>query len=194
MSASITALVIGIVGVAGTLASGLLAHRSALRTKQLELDRSERQKREEWQELARRENLAARRMSYVTVNQRLRNHHDALWDIVRELRVGRPVTAAQRERAAEARQAMGEAYAEAQMIVSDDVLVVVADLTHRLRHISNVVARHLAEEEEADEDLDALHERLLRASESLYEVRQTMRNDLGITSLPIGRPTGHGAH
>lgn len=195
MSASFTALIIGIVGVVGTLASGLLAHRSALRTKRIELDHAERQVREERRESDRQAYLAARRATYVTLNQSLRNYHSALWDLAPTLRTGGGSGEARQEqadRAGLARQALSEAYAEAQMLVSDDVLTVVGALTHRLHLIYKILMQHHTGEP-ADEDLDAVHERLLGTSEGLYEARQTMRKDLGITSLPISRPSDHGA-
>jgi hypothetical protein len=75
------------------------------------------------------------------------------------------------------------------MVASDEVLRRGGDLFHLLGKIRTALnaaspdtTNHLAE---AKGDLD-------RASEMLYEVRQTMRTDLGITDLPIERPPDHG--
>jgi hypothetical protein len=196
MSASVVALIIGVVGVIGTLASGLLAHRSALRTKRIELDHAERQVREERRESDRQTYLAARRAMYVTLNQNLRNYHGALWRLALALRAPDGPGEERRDRAGQAdgtRQALSDSYAEAQMLVADDVLVVVGTLTHQLHLIYTILVQH-HEGEPADEDLDAVQVRLVRGSEGLYEARQTMRKDLGITSLPISRPPDQGAH
>lgn len=63
---------------------------------------------------------------------------------------------------------------------------------HQLHRIHALLGPH-ERGEEADESLDDIRERLERASEGLYEVRQTMRRDLGVSALPVGRPDGYGA-
>lgn len=78
MGPSTSALVVAVVGVTGTLASGLMAHRSALRSKSAELDHAERQRRDEQLVVERRETLSERRASCAALNQRLRQFHSLL--------------------------------------------------------------------------------------------------------------------
>ncbi|MEU9533032.1 hypothetical protein AB0D00_11995 [Streptomyces sp. NPDC048213] len=191
MDPSLTALVVAVVGVAGTLASGVMAHRGALRAKTVELDRAERQRRDEQLAAERREALAARRASYAVFNQRLRQFHSVLSKDYFALAAGEADPGRARERE-EPRRVLRDVYAEAQMVNSDDVLAAAGGVVHQLHRIHALLGPH-ERGEEADESLDDIRERLERASEGLYEVRQTMRRDLGVSVLPVRRPDGYGA-
>ncbi|WP_329025447.1 MULTISPECIES: hypothetical protein [unclassified Streptomyces] len=191
MDPSLTALVVAVVGVAGTLASGVLAHRGALKAKTVELDRAERQRRDEQLAAERREALAARRASYAVFNQRLRQFHSVLSKDYFALAAGEADPDRARERE-DPRRVLRDVYAEAQMEISDDVLAAAGGVVHQLHRIHALLGPH-ERGEEADESLDDIRERLERASEGLYEVRQTMRRDLGVSALPVGRPDGYGA-
>ncbi|TRV81429.1 hypothetical protein FKN01_02930 [Streptomyces sp. 130] len=191
MDPSLTALVVAVVGVAGTLVSGVLAHRGALRAKTVELDRAERLRREELLADERREALAARRASYAVFNQRLRQFHSVLSKDYFALAAGeaRPGQGLERE---EPRRVLRDVYAEAQMVISDDVLTVAGGVVHQLHRIHALLGQH-EQGGAADEPLEDVRQRLERASEGLYEVRQTMRRDLGVSVLPVHRPDGYGA-
>ncbi|MEV5602889.1 hypothetical protein AB0L33_15745 [Streptomyces sp. NPDC052299] len=191
MDPSLTALIVAVVGVAGTLVSGVLAHRGALRAKTVELDRAERLRREELLADERREALAVRRASYAVFNQRLRQFHSVLSKDYFALAAGetRPGRSQERE---EPRQVLRDVYAEAQMVISDPVLSVGGGVVQQLHRIHALLGRH-ERGEPADESLEDIRERLERASEGLYEVRQTMRRELGVSALPVHRPDGYGA-
>ncbi|MGW1185249.1 hypothetical protein ACWD7Y_28670 [Streptomyces drozdowiczii] len=191
MDPSLTALIVAVVGVAGTLASGVMAHRGALKAKTVELDRAERQRRDEQLAAERREALAARRASYAVFNQRLRQFHSVLSKDYFALAAGEAGPDRARERE-EPRRVLRDVYAEAQMVISDDVLAAAGGVVHQLHRIHTLLGPH-ERGEEAEESLDDIRERLERASEGLYEVRQTMRRDLGVSGLPVTRPDGYGA-
>lgn len=186
MDTSISALVIAVVGVVGTLLSGLLAHRSALRAKSIDIAHTERQQRK--QELAqeRRESHDARRATYTALNQALRQFHAILFREHRARAEGVDASslASLAEQREEARGTLRDVYAEAQMVVPDDVLTISGRVVHQLFRVHTLLSR----ENPSDEALRDVAERLSRTSELLYEVRQTMRKDLGITALPIERP------
>lgn len=170
--------------------AGLLAHRSALQAKTVELDHAERQRRQEQLAIERREALSARRASYAAFNQRLRQFHSALSRDYLALASGQASPQQGQERE-EPRRTLRDVYAEAQMVVSDDVLLVVSNVVHQLHRIHALLGQH----EQAiatEEPLEDIKDRLERASEGLYEVRQTMRRDLGVSALPIQRPDGYG--
>ncbi|GES31150.1 hypothetical protein AB0G60_12910 [Streptomyces angustmyceticus] len=191
MSPSTSALIVAVVGVAGTLLSGVLAHRSTLRSKSMELGHEEQQRCEERLAEERREALNERRASYAALNQHLRHFHQALSRHFLVLEAGH-ASAQQTQAREESRRNLREVYAEAQMTVPDDVLTSGGNLVHQLHRIHVLLSQH-EQEATTDEPLSDIKERLERASESLYEVRQTMRRDLGITELPIRRPDGYGA-
>ncbi len=180
-----------VVGVLGTLVSGLLAHRSALRATTVELAHQERQWQQERRAQDRREELAARRAAYTALNQAMRHFHAVLYrDHQAYAARGADPEAHDRDAAHERREAdrraLRDAYAEAQMIVPDAVLETAGRLVHHLSRTHALLGEGGAPAEE-------IGERLARASERLYEVRQTMRRDLGISVLPTARPEGYGA-
>jgi hypothetical protein len=185
--ASTSSLVVAVVGVLGTLLSGILAHRSALRAKAIELEHARQVQQEERRAQERRELLEARRASYATFNQSLRQFHGALWRRHREL-VDGEADAEARPRSPEveeARRALMGVYAEVQMVASDEVMEIGGSLLRLLLKIR----AHL--EGPSREPLEEVGKQLSLASERLYEVRQTMRKDLGVTDRPVERPPDH---
>lgn len=141
MDPSLTALIVAVVGVAGTLVSGVMAHRGALRAKTVELDRAERLRREDLLADERREALAVRRASYAVFNQRLRHFHSVLSKDYFALAAGEARPGQGRERE-ETRQVLRDVYAEAQMVISDTVLSVAGGVVHQLHRIHAVLLRH----------------------------------------------------
>jgi hypothetical protein len=192
VDASTSALVVAVVGVLGTLMSGLLAHRGSLRAKHVELTHLARERQEERRAQERREIREQRRASYALFNQALRQHHAALFRQYLDLRAGRTDTAAHAE-VRETGDALRDVYAESQMVASDDVMTMGGGVFHLLSRIRALLAGESADRDGLEVPLDEVERRLRRASRGLYEVRQTMRADLGITQLPAERPDGHGA-
>jgi hypothetical protein len=92
----------------------------------------------------------------------------------------------------EARQTLRDVYAEVQMVASDDVLEIGGALFHLLSKIYFELNPESSHDPVPEEHLTETKEHLERASEMLYEARQSMRKDLGITALPIARPPGYG--
>ncbi len=78
------------------------------------------------------------------------------------------------------------------MVISDDVLAVAGNIVHQLHRLHALLGQH-EQAIRTEESLEEIKDRLERASEGLYEVRQTMRRDLGISELPIQRPNDYGA-
>ncbi|MEU0805510.1 hypothetical protein [Streptomyces sp. NPDC005970] len=190
MDATTSSLVVAVVGVLGTLMSGLLTHRSALRSKTVELEHARQEKREERQVLEHREMLEARRVSYAAFNQSLRQFHAALSQHYLDLVAGRG-DGETRPEVEEARRALRDVYAEAQMVASDEVLTIGGGVVHLLSGVQSLLDPHLREDDPLEELLAEAKDRLGTGSEGLYEVRQTMRKDLGITELPVERPHGY---
>lgn len=193
MSPSTSALIVAVVGVVGTLLSGVLAYRSALRSKGMELEHSERQQRDL---RAVEERQAARpelKSSYASFNQQLRQLHQVASRHLLALEAGQGTTAQTAERE-EVRSSLRAVYAEVQMVVPDEVLDAGGRLVHRLHRIHALLAQHEQTTTAApDEPLPQIRERLEQVSEGLYEVRQLMRRDLGITETALSRPRGYGA-
>ncbi|MFJ6723979.1 hypothetical protein ACIQPQ_03605 [Streptomyces sp. NPDC091281] len=192
MSATTSSLIIGIVGILGTLFSGVLSHRSAMRAKKMELDHVVQQAREQRTDERFTADLEMRRASYGELNRALRDYYSDLRLALQALERGRAVGEL-RERMTEGRAGVRAAYAAAQMTASDTVLRPVGDLVQLLHHLYNHLVLHGDGEAADDADpLDALRGSLDRASEKLYETRQIMRADLGLTTAPPDRPQGYG--
>ncbi|MFJ5935438.1 hypothetical protein AB9128_28135 [Streptomyces cinereoruber] len=131
MGASWSALLIAVVGVAGTLGAALLTQVRADRTKRMELRAAADQRREERdhaEELLRaeralqgqRESLERRRACYITLNTAARQYLTEMTNHLHALARGEGV-AASLENLEAARVAYRESYAESQMIVPDVV-------------------------------------------------------------------------
>ncbi|KOX32444.1 MULTISPECIES: hypothetical protein [unclassified Streptomyces] len=131
MGASWSALLIAVVGVAGTLGAALLTQVRADRTKRMELRAAADQRREERdhaEELLRaeralqgqRESLERRRACYITLNTAARQYLTEMTNHLHALARGEDVTASL-EHLEAARVAYRESYAESQMIVPDVV-------------------------------------------------------------------------
>ncbi|MFF2652039.1 hypothetical protein [Streptomyces sp. NPDC058045] len=199
MGSSVVALTVAVVGVVGTLLSGVLAHRSALRAKSLELDHAQREREAERAAAEHRETVQERRAAYTAFNHRLRQFHYTVSKHLGVLRAG-PAPAGQTEEREAARQALREAYAEAQMVVPDDVLLASSSVVQQLYRVHYLLGEHEGQVSAPDTEsgsasasasLDDIQARIEHASEGLYAVRQTMRRDLGITELAIPRPDNH---
>ncbi|MFD8566653.1 hypothetical protein [Streptomyces sp. NPDC059639] len=182
MSASVSALVVAVVGVLGTLVSGLLAHRSASRAKQLELRHADDQRRADQERNELQEMMAARRTSYARLNQAVRHFHAVLTNHRSRTT---PLSAEQQVEMEDARRSLRDAYAESQMIASDDVLGPAGKLVNDL-YRTHVLIKELGQDGPTawPRRIDDL---LMHSAESLYGLRQRMRKDLGITDLPIDR-------
>lgn len=131
MGASWTALLIAVVGVAGTLGAALLTQIRADRTKRMELQAAAEQRHEERghaEELLRaeqarqqqRESLERRRACYITLNTAARQYLTEMSNHLHALRRGED-PAPSLENLEAGRLAYRESYAESQMIVPDVV-------------------------------------------------------------------------
>ncbi|MFB6891631.1 hypothetical protein ACFCX4_20265 [Kitasatospora sp. NPDC056327] len=190
---SLTALLVAVVGVAGTLASALLTQRrsDALRREEREL--TDRLRREEAAEQRRTVDLAERRAGYTAYNIAARQFLSALNDAMHALRRD-PATAGPELATMEAlRVEYRNCYAEAQMAVPDRVL---AEVTRANRSLSTVygILKRLAHGSagqagpvgptDRDESLATAVGAIETCWTHLARLRVTMRRDLGISAAP----------
>ena len=186
---------VAVVGVVGTLLSALLTQRAAERSRRHEHERSELAR-------ARKRQVAERLSCYVALNTAARQYLAALTDQLHALSRAEDPRAV-RQRLTEARDVHRDVYAEAQMRLPDPVLDLAGEATRalgtlygRLRRLDDGVARPGDSLDAAQEEIDALWERL-------RELRREMRADLGASEaarpdpLVPGPPhsrTGPGAY
>jgi hypothetical protein len=177
MSAGVLALIVAIVGVAGTLASALLTQALSLRAKRMEVDEQRRQRLEERDEERQRTEFKDRRDSCIALNMAARRFRQALKNCLFE---GVDERGGELEKA---RQEFTGRYGEAQMILPDTVLNIASAASGRLAEVYGKVkagqqpgAPRLgaSEREKLENFLD--HE----VRSVLRELRQAMRRDLGV--------------
>lgn len=194
MSSAIVSLIIAVVGVSGTLASAVLTQRSSLRARREELAHTERVRRAEQEDAEEKRRTERLRDCYVRLNANDRNYRDALLAYAYALKAGLPGEAESAEVAA-ARRAQRDARAEAQMVVSDQVLDAEGEVNRQLTRAYSSLKRI---EREGDvsvraNQLDKAIERLDRIISMMSRVRVLMRRELGITDVREAKSEHHPA-
>ncbi|MER6217744.1 MULTISPECIES: hypothetical protein [unclassified Streptomyces] len=170
----IGAMLVAVVGVAGTLGGALLTQRGAARAKQREI------------ELVRaheevRENLALRRGCYTALNRDSRQFTTALNRHLHVLRE-RGVEDADLEALEAAKSAHRDTYAEAQMIAPDAVLDPATAVNHALTRVYGQVRRLERGAPEEGETMAAVSAAQQDLWDLLRVMRAAMRRDLGVSS------------
>lgn len=121
ISSAIVSLVIAVVGVCGTLASAIFTQGLSQRARLEELGRTERLRLADQEAAENKSKTDQLRSCYVQLNANDRNYRDAMLAYAYALKAGSPAKAEAKEMTA-ARRAQRNARAEAQMIVSEEVL------------------------------------------------------------------------
>jgi hypothetical protein len=177
MSADIIALIVAIVGVAGTLASALLTQLLSARAKHAELDDLRQQRLEERAEERRRVEYRDRRDSCAAVNMTARRFRQALKNFLFE---GTHEKAHELE---QARQEFTSRYGEAQMILPYTVLTEASAANGCLADAYGMVkagrrpGEHRPEAAEMARIENFIDETV---GSALRQLRHAMRVDLGV--------------
>src|SRR5579871_4298968 len=116
-----SAMVIAVVGVCGTLASAIITQMFSQRSRNQELEAAERRRLAEQETAEKQRKIDQLRSCYVQLNANDRNYRDAMLAYAYALKAGSSGEAEAAE-VATARRAQRDARAEAQMIVSEEVL------------------------------------------------------------------------
>ncbi|MEW2611194.1 hypothetical protein AB0937_13475 [Streptomyces sp. NPDC047880] len=170
----LSAVIIAVAGVAGTLGGSLLTQRAAERARRREL------------ELVRdhedvREYLLLRRTCYAELNRDARQFTTALNRHLHLLREG-GVEEADKHALEEAKRAHRDRYSAAQMIAPDDVLARASTVNQALNKVYGQVKRMERGEPEPGETMaDAFHAQA-EIWDMLRAMRTMMRRDLGVSA------------
>ncbi|MEU5216350.1 hypothetical protein AB0G79_09120 [Streptomyces sp. NPDC020807] len=191
MNASLTALLIAVVGVAGTLGAALLTQSRAERTKLLELRAAAEQRREEHAHAERsahaeqerqrqRESLERRRACYIALNTTARHFLTSMTNHLHAVRRGED-EAASLETLEAARGAFRDCFAESQMIAPAPVRQHVGQARQRLLGAYGSLRTYLDDPDAHAAELaameDALHQDVWPF---LGAMKDAMRRDLGV--------------
>lgn len=177
MSSNLTALIVAIVGVVGTLFAALLTQRSYIRVKQLEL----RDQHDERQEERQQTNARERRQAYIALNAAARIYRRSMKNRLYE--DAEPPAELER-----ARREFDLRMAEVQLIAHTKVLDAAHSASTRLAdtfgHVTQYTVRFgvdkplVMDDSERQELIDELNGPI---AERLRELRKAMREDLGVT-------------
>lgn len=179
MSASVSALIVAFLGIAGTVTSGFLAQWGAGRTKARELAHSDNQTRAERAYQERRTLLDARRSCYADLNTAARLYQTALTDFFHALNCG-SVSPEIQEALEEARLAHRARHSEAQMLVPDNVLGVASAVNKHLGEFYGLLKRLQADMPEGSDSLARAEEYRRNSWDLIAGMRSEMRRDLGV--------------
>jgi hypothetical protein len=179
LNPSTSALVIALVGIAGTLSSALLTQRSANNSKVRELEWADQQRREDRTYQAKQAAVEARRTCYVALNIAARLYQTALTNYFVAVRAG-AVTDEIRAEVDEIRRDHRARHAEAQMLVPDPVLVAASAVNGNLGNLYGILRRLDLGAPEPGETIEVADEMRARIWDLLAEMRSVMRFDLGI--------------
>ena len=174
MNANVTALVVAVVGVAGTLFAALLTQRSYIRTKKLELQ----EQRDQRDEQRRQAGLKDRRESYVALNAAARVYRRALKDRLYE----HDKSSEDLERA---RREFDLRISEEQLIGHNAVVDAAHLVSARLADAFGRVRRYEAGLTSPDDISDAERAALIDdldgpVAQEIRHLRTVMRRDLGV--------------
>jgi hypothetical protein len=186
MSSAVVSLVIAIVGVCGTLASAIFTQRLSQQARLEELGRTERLRIADQEAAAKKSKTDQLRNCYVQLNANDRHYRDAMLAYAYTLKAGLPAEAEAAEMKT-ARRAQRRARAEAQMMVSEEVLesegLVNAGLTVAYRHLQRI-QRGESDARDREPLLDEVIELLDEVIRLLARARVVMRLDLGVIDKP----------
>jgi hypothetical protein len=181
MSSSTSALVIALVGIAGTLSSGLLTQRSANNSKIRELERADQQRKEDRAYQTEQAAIEARRTCYVALNIAARLYQTALTNYFIAINAG-SVTDEIRTDVDNMRRDHRARHAEAQMLVPDAVLTAAGAVNSHLSNLYGVLRRLDLGEPQPGETIEVASEMRVKAWDLLSVMRTVMRHDLGIVA------------
>ncbi|MBE8477928.1 hypothetical protein [Streptomyces justiciae] len=178
------ALLVAVVGVCGTLSAAWLTQRSAARSLAAERHNAERLRQHEETARAQERVQQLRLTSYVALNQCARHYFGALNNSLHAL----PERAEHLDELQETRSEYRACYAEAQMVVPDQVLAVASAVNRELNQAYGILRRlHGGTLRDAD-SAEQARAHLDAARRLLHDLRREMRLDLGITQVVDGSP------
>jgi hypothetical protein len=194
MDSGVTAVVAAGIAVLGTLLSSVLTQLISARNKRQEGEQA-RQDRQEEQEIGeKRRDFVERRTAYTQLNTEMRKFRRELSNYLHLIRAGRATDEALAV-LQNVRHSYSEHYADAQMIVSDNVFGAgrrvnrgLLDVYGMARRLDGSGLASVTEEARADrgETVDSALAYLDHVLEDMNRFRGIMRADLGVTSAENG--------
>lgn len=181
MSGSVSEIAVAVLGIGGTLASALLTQRSADRARARELEHTRLVSRDEREDARRQAQLEARRACYAALNAGTRDYINVMSNFLHSLEAG-DVTDELRSELDRARRDHRLRHAEAQMTMSDPVMAAAGTVNRGFGHLYGALKRLDRGIAEQDESTDTVRGEMRELWDALWNMRDVMRVDLGITT------------
>lgn len=180
MTAATDAILVAIVGVAGTLFSPLVSSWVLTRNKRQEFELNRQEKKEERDRTDQHNSVIERRDCYIAFNMAAREYHGALR--AKSHAIDRAESSGDSEKALNmTRRGYRLRYAEAQMIIPDGVLELASQINGMLADAYGMIRRIEENAEEDGETPDTVRAILDEAWVPLRLLRAEMRADLGVS-------------
>ena len=190
MDAGITTVLAATIAVLGTLLSSVLTQRINARSKLKENELAQLERQKEYEREQKSLTILARRAAYTTLNTEMRKFRRELNNYLFLIRAG-AVTDDALAVLEYAHRTYAENYADAQMIVPDEVFAAAQRANHGLlgvygmaRRLDGSVPAVVNEEAptHGEETVDSAFVSLNQALQIIGVVREIMRADLGVNS------------
>lgn len=176
MSATVSALVIAVVGVLGTLMAPIISHRLSSETKRQEFELERIHRQDEHSREQQRSALAERKACYVTITASSRRYRVQLMDYLHAVNRG-TVTESIKAELEEAHRAyiadLAETYLIASLTVLDALRPVNTGFSEAYRNI-----KELEDGAQERRSFESTRDFLLRQWDTLRDLRTAMREDL----------------
>jgi hypothetical protein len=180
MTAADGVIIVAAMGVLGTLFSPLVSSWVSMKSKRQEFDFNRHGKDDEQRRAARREAFVERRDCYISLNRTAREYHASLRTRSHAIEADE-LNRGTDESLLEIRQDYRRCHAEAQMIVSDEVLRLARPVNGKLAEAYGMLRRIEEGSADAGETPAAVRSLLETVWEPLRELRSQMRADLGVS-------------
>jgi hypothetical protein len=174
-----TALVVAVVGVAGTLTAPVLSQRSAARSRAADRENEAQARQAEWEREGRQRDLVERRDCYVALLVALRRVRVESREYVDALRTG-GADAAARQRLEEARYNYRTRYSESSMVLPLEVEHAAREVDNRLAVLWRTINALAAATPVDADDAERCASGLLDMRTDSRRLRAVMRADLGL--------------
>ncbi|MDA2811701.1 hypothetical protein O4J56_13755 [Nocardiopsis sp. RSe5-2] len=183
MTESSIAIIVAVLGIAGTLGSAVFTQLLASRARQAEIDREERARAAEHARVQADEALATRRACYIAFNAAARRFHAQVRHCTHALR-GQERPDDPWAALDETRTAFANDYAELQLTAPDRVLTAAHGVNSRLNWLYGMVRRLNDGRGHEEESVDRAQRELEALWGDLDVLRSLMRLDLGVAADP----------
>ncbi|OLZ68506.1 hypothetical protein AV521_20330 [Streptomyces sp. IMTB 2501] len=181
MSGSISEIAVAVLGIGGTLASALLTQRSADRARARELEHTRQLTQDEREDARRQAQLEARRACYAALNAGTRDYINVMSAFLHSVEAG-DVTDELRSELDRGRRDHRMLHAEAQMIMPRPVMAAASTVNRGFGDLYGALKRLDRDIAQQGESTDTAREDMRSLWDALWNLRDVMRVDLGITA------------